>query len=113
MQYRISDKGLAPNKDELNAIEAKIGLSLSRFTHLITKCEIIFENKHTQDAKTLITCCITVNMANNIEFVISDTASSINEAFPMALGRIKRNIERHLKRHHAKRSGASLGSRSL
>ncbi len=98
MQYKIDSAELAPSKSEITAIDAKIKLSLVRFNDIIVKCDIKFWPTISTASKPLIVCTIKVRCVHDIHFIVTDTARDIQASFTLALGRLKRNIDRHLKR---------------
>lgn len=111
MQYLINNDGIEPNELDRELIETKIGLSLSRFANIISKCEISFKEVPQQRAKALICCTIDIKTNAQTQFTVSDSASSISQSFPLALNRITRNIDRHNKRQNVTRGGIGLGNR--
>ncbi len=111
MQYQINDNGILLGKLEKEAVDAKIGLSLGRFTNLISECELTFSQDQ-QSASPLYSCSIHVVLKNNVDFVVSDFGQTKVDGFRSALERIKRNIERHLKRQSMART-SKLNSNRL
>lgn len=110
MQYSINSDGLLPNEHETEAIDAKIGLSLGRFNNIISSCDVNFQMEKQQDGN-IMRCHIHVILNNSSDFVVSDSGKDKVESFRSALERIKRNIERHLKRQNISRTSKSLGNR--
>ncbi|MFT4654851.1 MAG: hypothetical protein ACI82S_002510 [Patiriisocius sp.] len=108
MKYIIDSKGIQPSKDELKIIDAKIGLSLSRFNNIITQCEVSFLKENETIGTNMVSCRLSVSVIKSSDFIITDTANTINEAFSITLGRVKRNIERHLKRIKPQRMAATI-----
>lgn len=112
MQYHINNRGLTLGKLEKEAIDAKIGLSLGRFTNLISKCELRFAQDQ-QATSILFSCSIHVVLKKNVDFVVSDFGKTKVDAFRSALERIKRNIERHLKRQNMVRNTNKFNANRL
>lgn len=110
MQYAIDNEGLQPDEKELKAIETQIGLTLSRFTNIVTNCSISFTNGSCAYPNNTITCHLCVSL-NQIEIEITDTGDNISDVFALTLSRVKRSIERHLKRNRLNRISTSSGSR--
>jgi hypothetical protein len=98
MQYTIDSNGIQPSKLELEAIDTKICLSLSRFKNIITFCEVSFFKEDAAIGANMLSCRLSISIIKASDFVIVDRGKTINEAFFITLARIKRNIERHLKR---------------
>lgn len=97
MQFVIDKTGIIPNTSDMEFIEAKIGLSLSRFNSLISQFDISFSSAESS-GQNIVVCTIHISMANSPDFVISDSSKSLQDSFALALNRIKRNIERSIKR---------------
>lgn len=112
MQYHINSQGLTLGKLEKEAIDAKIGLSLGRFTNLISECELSFAQDQ-QVTSTIYSCSMRVVLKNNVDFIVSDFGKTKIDAFRSALERIKRNIERHLKRQNMVRNTNKFNANRL
>ncbi|MGB3726171.1 MAG: HPF/RaiA family ribosome-associated protein [Glaciecola sp.] len=111
MHYFIDTKGIQPTEQELQQLETRLGIGLSRYHGIISKCDIHFSlveaNVHNSEVK----CEITVLMANASQVTIQDISTDLSDAFHNAISRTKRSIERQLKR--AKRTHNNYGSRSF
>ena len=98
MQYTIDNSGIQPSVDDLETIETSIGLTLSRFSSIITRCDVSFFNDSIHCEPNMVSCRLSVSLIKSPDFTVANTADSISESFPIALNRVKRSIERHLKR---------------
>lgn len=112
MQYEIDSNGLQPDEAERKAITAQVGLVLSRYNNIVTNCSIKFIDESNAYPNTIIACHLSVTL-HQIEVVISDSGGTINDVCASALGRVKRSIERHLKRSSSNRDTVSSGARAL
>jgi|GEM_PF-2135132 len=108
MHYIIDKNGIQPNNQELEAIDTRLSLALLRFNSIITKCEVSFIPEKSVLGTNTICCSVCVSIIKTSDFVASDSANTISEAFDVVLGRVKRKIERHLKRIRPKRMSATL-----
>lgn len=111
MQYTIDTQGFVPNAEEVASIDAKIGLSLFRFTHMITRCELAFDKQMLRSGNHFVSCKVSIYLVTSSTFVVTDTGANINEALPLALERVKRNIQMHIKRGKVQRMAPALSSR--
>ncbi|MFT6267221.1 MAG: hypothetical protein ACJAVV_000011 [Alphaproteobacteria bacterium] len=112
MQYTIDNSGIQPNSDELELIDAKIGLSLSRLNNIITHCEVLFLKESGPIGTNMVSCRLSVSIIKSSDFVVTDRANTVGEAFAITLSRIKRNIEMHLKRSKPRRMTSTLKART-
>lgn len=110
MQYQIDSNGLQPDPKERKTISTQIGLVLSRYNNIVTNCSIKFTDESKVYPNNMVACHLTVSL-QQIEVVITDTGPSINEVCVSALGRVKRNIERHLRRGGVNRVHAPVSPR--
>lgn len=112
MQYQIESNGLQPDPKERKTISAQIGLVLSRYNNIVTNCSIKFTDESKAYPNNIVACHLTVSL-QQMEIVITDTGPNINDVCISALGRAKRNIERHLRRNRANRVYANTSSRAF
>lgn len=112
MQYQIDSNGLQPDQKERKTISSQIGLVLSRYNNIVTNCSIKFTDESTVYPNNIVACHLTVSL-HQIEVVITDTGPNINDVCASALGRVKRNIERHLRRSRANRVHMSASTRAF
>jgi hypothetical protein len=110
MHYHIDSNGLQPDPKERKTISTQIGLVLSRYNNIVTNCSIKFTDESEVYPSNMIACHLTVSL-QQIEVVITDTGPSINEVCVSALGRVKRNIERHLRRSGVNRVHTAVSTR--
>lgn len=110
MQYTIRQNYENVSDNDREFIDSRIGLSLSRFNSITSNFEIRFD-KVEHGKKPLTACTICIKMTNAADFVVTDSAESVQQAFVVTLNRVKRNIERHLKRSKGSRLGPSLSAR--
>ncbi len=111
MQYIIEPNGVQPCGKERALIDVRIGLALSRFNSIIANTHIQFSQADSQVGQNLCSCSVRVQLKNNTDFVITDTGINIETSFSSAISRMKRTIERHLKRNSNARSSNSANLR--
>lgn len=112
MQYQIDRNGLQPDLEERKMIATQIGLFFSRYNNIVTNCNLKFTHESNEYPNNIVACHLTVSL-HQIEVVIADTGLNINDVCASALGRVKRNIERHLRRSRANRVQAFASSRAF
>lgn len=113
MHYLINNKGITPTADEVKLIDARVGLTLSRFSNILHRCEVKFTHVDDGHTMALIGCSINVNLHASTDLAVFDVGSSIEDAFGLTIERIKRNIERHLKRRKTMRASYGSSTRTM
>lgn len=113
MQYQISQQGIQPTGNELRVIETRLALYLSRYSNIVSDFEIHFEHiSEHQASSTLVQCTLSIKLQNDNKIHITDTGKSLSDAFLISITRLKRTVERNLKRHNATRVGNSFDNRA-
>ncbi|MDT0594501.1 hypothetical protein [Glaciecola petra] len=110
MRYTIHENSENINDNDREFIDSRVGLSLSRFNNITSSFDIVFD-KLDNGKSPLTSCTICIKMTNATDIVVTDSANSIQQAFLITLNRVKRNIERQLKRSKGSRLGPSLNAR--
>jgi hypothetical protein len=100
MQALIKTHEFDLNSEDLEMINERINLSLSRFNTIISKCELIITNEYDKHSpQTAMVCCsIQIVLQNGTKINCNELGKHLDESFLASLSRIKRGIERHLKR---------------
>jgi ribosome-associated translation inhibitor RaiA len=112
MQYKLKLTGISITKRERDILSNRISLNLSRFTSLISNCDIrLIRVQNTESAFTVI-CEIKMLLQAGFEIEIEDSADTLESAVAQALERCKRAIQRHLKHHRSTRLGSSTTTRT-
>jgi ribosome-associated translation inhibitor RaiA len=112
MQYTLNQCNLSLQATEIEMIDIRIGLSLSRFTNLIANSEITLRAVPADAGQSAVHCHITLHLQSGPCIKISDDAKNAETAFTQALQRSKRSIERHLRHLRSPRLGSSMISRT-
>lgn len=112
MHYQIENTGLKPSEEDIKLIETRLALYLSRYNNLINDLTILFsrvEEKHRDEC--LIHCRINLKLRQVGNIEMKDASRSISDAFMVTATRLKRSIERQLKRNSATRIGSYFDNR--
>lgn len=100
MQALIKTPDFVLNAEDLEMINERVNLSLSRFNTIINKCELKITNENDRHSPqtTMVSCSIYLALQNGTEINCNELGKNLDESFSASLSRIKRGIERHLKR---------------
>ena len=112
MQYSILTNQILLSKTDKDVIESNVGLYLSRFNSIVTQCKISFLIDQTSSGQDMISCHLLVSTTKTPDFEVSNSADTISDALLIALGRVQRGIERHLKRTGPQRMRLMQGRRT-
>ena len=112
MQYTLNVRNVSLEQTQIEMIDTRIGLTLSRFANLIAKSEITLRAISAEAEQCKIHCDITLSLQSGPTIEISDDAKNVEMAFTQALQRSKRSIERHLRHLRSPRLGSSVTSRT-
>jgi ribosome-associated translation inhibitor RaiA len=112
MQYTLNVRNLRLQEKDIEMIDTRIGLTLSRFANLITASEITLKADSADADGRSVHCNIMLNLQSGPTIEISDDARSVEMAITQALQRSKRSIERHLRFLRGPRLGSSITTRT-
>jgi len=112
MEFDIKLQELALSVEERDMLDTRIALGLSRFANLISSFDISLTKRNDTDPEMSVVCDIVVKLQAGHKIEVSDAARSTHEVLNIAIKRVKRAIERHLKHHRGPRLGSSMTSRT-
>lgn len=74
-------------------IEARLTKKLQRFEEYITRIEVHVEDDHLKTSQKEKRCLLEARIKHHQPVVVSDTASSFNEAINGAIDKLKRSLD--------------------